>query len=171
MRDPLAPKENMRADMDQQLWPVIIGGVVAALGVIVGWFQSHKKAEIDESTLVLGKWKELVEQHQNDIRALKEEFLAYKKSAEEELEAVRHRLRDVEREFADYRRSSETRMREMEAENVGLRRAIGQTSRSTAVLLGTKKGIDPEDADFVDRIDRAGDNSIRKGKGKDVKGT
>ena len=170
MRDPLAPKENMRADMDQQLWPVIVGGVVAALGVIVGWFQSRKKAEIDESALVLGKWKELVEQHQSDIKTLKEEFLAYKKSAEEELEAVRHRLREVEREFADYRRTSEKRMMEMEAENVGLKRAISQSSRSTAVFLG-KGAAAPEDTDLVDRIDRAGDNSLGKGGGKDAAGT
>ena len=183
MRDPLAPKTDVRPGMDQQLWPVIVGGVVATLGVIVGWFQSHKKAEIDESALVLGKWKELVEQHQSDIKDLKEEFHAYRKNAEDELEAVRHRLREVENEFTEYRRTSEKRMSELENENIGLKRAIIQNSRSTAVQLGrvdssvAKMQTDKDEAhdeinEHLRKLDQAGDNSVpKKGGGKDVKRT
>lgn len=126
------------------------GYVVAALTIIVTWFQSKRKGDIDESALILGKWKELVEQHQSDIRGIREEFTAYKTSALEEISALRTRVREAE----DRSLALEKRVSELETENAGLKRAIAQNSRSAAVILGRSPF-----AEEVDKLDQAGDNS------------
>lgn len=155
--------------MDQGLWPIIIGAVVAVVGTLFGWFTNRQRANVDESALVLGKWKELVETHQTEIKSIKDEFAAYRKHAEEELSAVRQRLLDVEKDFSDYRRSSEKRMQELENENLGLRRMIAQNSKSVAYRIGgLESKVSPEDRDMVEKIDKAGHNRRENG---DDKGT
>ena len=53
-------------------------GFMAVVGTII---YNSRKVQIDESTLVLGQWKNLVDTHQVEIRQLKEEFGIYKRDA------------------------------------------------------------------------------------------
>lgn len=126
-----------------QLLGYLGGPIVAAL---VTWWVAKRKTDVDESALILGKWKELVEQHQTDIRGIRDEFAAYKKSALEEFEAykrtaiaeigdLRTRLGKAEQRIVEQDRE----ILALKEENAGLRRAIAQNSQSTAMLIG-----DPE---------------------------
>lgn len=113
-----------------------IGYALAVITAATVWYRDRRKNDIDESALVLGKWKELVEQHQSDIRAIKEEFAAYKTAATAEFAA--YKAASVA-ENADLRLrlgKAENRITELETENAGLKRAIAQNSQSTAYQLG-----------------------------------
>lgn len=103
------------------------GWVIGALTLFVTFLANRQKGQIDESALVLGKWKELVDQHQAAIKDIRSEFAEYKKTALFELAELRERLAEAEQ-----------RIRELETENAGLKRAIAQNSQSTSMLLGDK---------------------------------
>lgn len=98
--------------------------LVALVSAVVQW----RKGSVDESALVLGKWKELVDAHQSQIEILNSE-----------IKSLRQRLTDAEKEFADYRRATDKRIQELVDENAGLRRAIIQNSRSGATLIEGKE--------------------------------
>lgn len=143
----------------------MVAGIVAVLGWLFGSYQHRSKAKVDESSLILGKWKELVDTHQEDIKYLKEEFAAYRKRADDEIDALRKRLKDVEDEFAAFRKESDKRVRERDQEIVSLKRQLSQISQSTAVQLGRRGGVPkPEDSEAVEKLDRAGHNSNGDGK-------
>lgn len=101
------------------------GWVIGALTLFVTFLANRQKGQIDESALVLGKWKELVDQHQEAIKDIRAEFAEYKKTALFEIAELRERLAEAE-----------VRIRELETENAGLKRAIAQNSHSSAMLLG-----------------------------------
>lgn len=103
------------------------GWVIGALTLFVTFLANRQKGQIDESALVLGKWKELVDQHQQAIKDIREEFAEYKRTALFEIAELRERLAEAEQ-----------RIRELETENAGLKRAIAQNSQSTSMLLGDK---------------------------------
>jgi DNA repair exonuclease SbcCD ATPase subunit len=126
----------------------MIGYGLAAITAVGGVILNRRKHDIDESALVLGKWKELVDQHQSAIKELREEFASYKSEAVKEIADLRQRLR-----------AAENRISELEAENAGLKRAIAQNSQSTATFLGRAL---PEDSEAIKALDRAGHNR-RKG--------
>ncbi|HEX8412459.1 MAG TPA: hypothetical protein VF637_01035 [Sphingomicrobium sp.] len=105
--------------------PTWLGWAIAAAVAIAAILRDKRKGDIDESALVLGKWKELVEQHQSDIRSIKDEFAVYKATAIAEIGDLRARLV-----------KAEARITELETENAGLKRAIAQNSQSTAYQLG-----------------------------------
>ncbi len=135
---------------------VTVGGWVLALLVALVSAVTHwRKGNVDETTMVLGKWKELVDAHQTQIGALTQEITA-----------LRERLVATETAFADYRRVTDKRIRELEDENAGLKRAIVQNSQSAAfVLTRQRKRNDKQDVDTsainerLDTFDKAGDNS------------
>lgn len=101
------------------------GWIIGALTLLVTFLANRRKGQIDESALVLGKWKELVDQHQLAIKDIREEFAEYKRSAMAEIGELRDRLSKAEH-----------RIVELELENAGLKRAIAQNSQSTAQMLG-----------------------------------
>ncbi len=116
--------------------PSWLGYATTALVGLGAYLQSRRKGDIDESAIVLGKWKELVEQHQSDIKVLKEEFATYKTSSTAEFAAYKAA---TVAETADLRErliAAEKRITELETENAGLKRAIAQNSQSTAYQLG-----------------------------------
>lgn len=117
------------------------GYVVAIVTVLVAWLRDRRKGDIDESALVLGKWKELVDQHQAAIKDIREEFAEYKRTAIAEIADLRERLR-----------IAEGRITELEAENAGLKRAIAQNSQSTAYQL-TRRSPEPVAEDGLRRPD------------------
>lgn len=99
-----------------------LGGVLATLiGVFVTGRLQSRKTDVDESAIVLGKWKELVETHERQLA-----------KALAEIDAVRKRVLDLETENTTLKR----RVSELESENAGLKRAIAQNSQSTAFQLG-----------------------------------
>lgn len=128
----------------------IVAIVVAVITAAVQW----RKGSVDESALVLGKWKDLVDAHQSQIGTLNAE-----------IESLRKRLAANEVEFSQYRRETEKRMRSLEDENAGLRRMIAQNSQSAAWAIGNVKRAGTENAadmaDLTARMDEAGHNSDR----------
>lgn len=106
-------------------WGAVSGWVVAIVAPLLVFLATNRKTDVDESAMILGKWKELVEAHEKAIAAVREEFATYRKSALEEIADLRTRLSAAER-----------RIGELETENAGLKRAIAQNSQSTAHLLG-----------------------------------
>jgi len=134
--------------------PAWSGYVVAFLTAVTGIYFNKRKGDIDESTMVLGAWKNLVEQHQTDIKSLKEDFAAYKRASTDEFAAYKA---TAIAEIADLRQrlaKAEGRIGELETENTGLKRAIAQNSQSTAYQLGRNRSDD----EMVDKLDRAGHN-------------
>lgn len=152
--------------------PLVTGAslLVGLLGVLFGWLTSRRKSHVDESALILGKWKELVDTHEGAIKRLTDEFASYRATAREEVEALRKRLKEVEEEFASYRKSTDEHLRKKDDEIRGLKRAIGQNSRSTAFRLGglevhrekaEEARVAKEDQDALDKLNKAGDNSLK----------
>lgn len=101
-----------------------LAGFIAVIGTII---YNRRKVQIDESALVLGKWKELVEAHQTQISTMNAE-----------LESLRKRVREIDNAFSEYRRVTEKRIADLESENAGLKRAIAQNSQSAAYQLGRR---------------------------------
>jgi cell shape-determining protein MreC len=112
--------------VDSSITTGLIGFIGGTITVLFGFWTQRRKSDIDESALVLGKWKELVDQHQQAIKDIREEFSEYKRTALFEIAELRERLAEAE-----------NRIRELETENAGLKRAIAQNSQSTATLLGS----------------------------------
>lgn len=113
-------------------WAGLAGWATAVVGPFLVWLGSRRKADIDESAVILGKWKELVEAHEAAIKRLTEDFHAQRKRWDEENEALRKRVRDLEGEG----RAKDAKIKALEDEVVGLKRAIAQNSQSAAFQLG-----------------------------------
>lgn len=134
--------------------PAWLGYVTTLLVAVGAYLQNRRKGDIDESALVLGKWKELVEQHQSDIRAIKDEFAAYKVASTAEFAAYKASTVTETSDLRTRLSKAENRITELETENAGLKRAIAQNSQSTAYQLGRRAADD----EIVGRLDRAGHN-------------
>lgn len=153
--------------MSRELWLVAGGLLTAFVGAFFGWLASQRKTDVDESAVILAKWKELVERHEAQIERLNKsfddyrdratkEFAAYREVAEREAQALRERLSSAEKRIVELE-TDRTAMRE---ENAQLKRIIAQNSQSNAVYLGPPRDADDEAA--VAALDVAGHNS-RKG--------
>lgn len=93
---------------------VTFGGWIVALLVAVGTAAVQwRKGNIDESAMILGKWKELVDAHQSQITTLTGQIA----------------------ELTERLAVAERRIRELEEENAGLKRAIAQNSQSAVYAL------------------------------------
>jgi len=119
------------------------GWIVAALVAVFTFVSNMRKTDVDQSAIILGKWKELVEQHEKTLATLNRE-----------IDSLRERLVAAESGLV----AANKRITELETENAALKRAIAQNSQSTAVLLKPNRAIDDDAA----KLERAGDN-IRKG--------
>ncbi|HEX8418563.1 MAG TPA: hypothetical protein VF638_00965 [Sphingomonas sp.] len=119
------------------------GWLVGVITLVFAYLRDRRKGDVDESTLILSKWKELVEQHQADIRMLKDEFAIYKQTAIAEIADLRTRLILAEK-----------RITELETENAGLKRAIAQNSQSSAFLLNKSKANEASMQNQITRIDK-----------------
>ncbi len=135
-------------------WGTILGWVVAVIGPILVYVATRRKTDVDESGVILAAWKNLHESHQQDIKSLKEEFAQYKKNAMDELNAYRATATAEISDLRDRLRDAEHRISELEAENAGLKRAIGQNSQSSAMLLGGKPPA-TDQIELLDAIERA----------------
>ncbi len=129
-------------------WAISLGGWLVALFVaFVSGVVQWRKGSVDETALVLGKWKDLVEAHQSSITALHTQIA----SQAEEIADLRKRVIKLEE-----------RERELLDENAGLKRAIAQHSRSTAFQIGKQrtasKDRDERIDDLTARMDQAGGN-------------
>ncbi|MBI0474208.1 hypothetical protein D9601_02360 [Sphingomonas sp. MA1305] len=107
-------------------WGTVAGWVAAAIGPFTVYLTMRRKTDVDESAMILGKWKELVEAHEKAIAAVREEFASYRVTAIAEIADLRTRLS-----------KAEMRITELEVENAGLKRSIAQNSQSTAHMLGS----------------------------------
>lgn len=154
------------AGMARSMTPTeMVGYGLSGATALGAWLYNRRKTDIDESALVLGKWKELVETHQSAIKDIREEFAAYKASAITEITDLRSRLTQTEAGLA----RANKRIGELEAENAGLKRAIAQNSQSTAMMLGRtrQRATDGESRmtgmeDEIAKLDQAGHNSGAK---------
>lgn len=105
-------------------------GLLAVIGTII---YNSRKVAVDESALVLEKWKQFAEMHAADMTRLRAEMDKDRSRLEAELDEVRHELKEVQHEFAQFRKDSENRIRSRDEEIAGLKRTISQISQSTAV--------------------------------------
>lgn len=131
-----------------------------ALSAILGLFAvitQLRKAKVDESALVLGKWKELVETHEAAISRINDEFGRYREQANSELDRLKRAYDDLERKFAEYRAETDEKLRTKDEQITGLLRAIAQNSKSAAHMLTR-----PADA-AVSKTKRPGENDSEKG--------
>lgn len=115
-------------------WP---GYLVAVLTVVVTFLVNWRKGKVDESAVVLGKWKELVDAHEGQIRRLNEEFEAHRQEARTEISRLGDRIAHLERENSQLRQ----KVAQMEDENAGLKRMIAQNSQSTGYLLSNPDAV------------------------------
>lgn len=117
-------------------WSAVLGWAAAVLGPLLMWIASRRKADIDESALILQKWKEIVDAHESAIKRLTEDFERERKRWSDENAALRHRVTEVE-----------TENRALRDEVAGLKRAIAQNSKSTAYQLGGRgrRNSDPSE--------------------------
>lgn len=121
--------------MEPSLLPQTVGGwlgwVIAAATALFTIIAQWRKSRVDESALVLGKWKELVEAHESAIRRLNEDAERDRKRAAEEAHALRRRIAELEEQGKE----KDGRIKALETELEGLKRTIIQNSKSTAQVL------------------------------------
>lgn len=112
--------------------PTTAYGWIAFVLLGIGtFFLNFRKGKVDESALVLGKWKELVDAHEAQIKRLNEDFEAHRDEARKEIARLGLRIADLERENSALKQ----RLAQLEDENAGLKRTIIQNSQSTGVML------------------------------------
>lgn len=105
----------------------LLGYAIAALTILVSWLTNRRKSDVDESALVLAKWKELVEQHERTLATLNSD-----------INSLRLRLDTAERtisELQEQSRKERARIAELEEENKGLKANFRQTSQSSLRVL------------------------------------
>ena len=156
----LASRESSKSKMNENLSGALIGSSIGLSTIFFTWLKDRRRGNIDESTLVLGKWKDLVEQHRldteqhrHDILAIRDEFNAYRVASAHEKLALTNELTVVRDRLV----KAESRIGELENENVGLKRLIAQNSQSTAVRFARNEGK-AEDIEYARRIDLADKN-------------
>lgn len=127
---------------DSGLTWVTVGGWVVA--IVLGAFTAitqFRKSRVDESALILGSWKEMVEAHKAMVN-----------QHDAELKELREYLR-VEREDNEKLR---TRVHELEDQVAGLRRNIAQLGQSTAIQLGDPFAATPAVGAAMKRMEERG---------------
>lgn len=113
---------------------VTVGGwLVAILVAIFTFIAQWRKGGVEETAVVLTKWKELVEAHESQIRGLHGEITELRALAKERME----RIEALERERADDRKRIEALEKE---------------------LKGTKDNLKQQAASFAEQLKRLGHN-------------
>lgn len=115
-------------------WPGVLGWVAAFVAPLLVWLASRRKSDIDESAMILGKWKELVEAHEAAIKRLTEEFARERTRWQGENDRLQKRVDELEAEG----RAKDVKIKGLEDEVTGLKRAIAQNSQSAAFHLGAQ---------------------------------
>lgn len=115
---------------------VTVGGwVVAILIALFTFIAQWRRGGVDETAVVLGKWKELVEAHESQITSLRTRI--------NELEA---KVRDLE----EHGRDREARIDELEAKN----------RRLTKTLEGERRQMQQQSESFKAQLQRLGHNNV-----------
>jgi chromosome segregation ATPase len=124
-------------------WGAVSGWIAAAVGPTLVFLSTRRKTDVDESAMILGKWKELVDAHEAAIKRLTEEFDRERKRWTEDTVRLTHRIAELETEG----RQKDIKIKGLEDEVSGLKRAIAQNSKSTAHFLGRdgRRNYSPED--------------------------
>lgn len=106
-------------------WSALLGWATAVVGPIFVFLTTRRKTDVDESAVILGKWKELVEAHETAIKRLTEDFARERTRWQSENDRLQHRVTELETENA-----------RLKDDITGLKRAIAQNSQSAAFQLG-----------------------------------
>lgn len=115
-------------------WPgYLFGAATILLAFLVNW----RKGKVDESAVILGKWKDLVDAHEAQIKRLNEDFDSHRAQATSEIADLRQRLQSAELRITEM----EAQAREKDKYIVGLEAQIRQNSQSTAHLLGRPEAL------------------------------
>lgn len=146
-------------------WP---GYLIGALTVVITLVISWRKGKIDESALILGRWKDMVDQHAEDIKDLREEL----RKERDQNATLREQLRSALTEADELRE----RLRKAEDKINGLERKIIQLGRSALNnIVPPDPGAEPSDSEAMKALGRldamANDRSgpTHKAKRKDPK--
>lgn len=115
-------------------WGAVSGWAVGLVAPILVYLATRRKSDIDESQVILGKWKELVEAHEASIKRLNEDFDRERRRSASENDRLMARVSELETKVSD----QATEIEALKAENAGLKRAIAQNSQSAAYELGTR---------------------------------
>lgn len=112
------------------------GYAIAALTILFTWLREQgrqevdgKKVEIDEAGVVIGGWKSLYEAQQSQLTALAGRVATAEKR-------IAELVQQHAEEIAIMKTQHESAIRERDRRIEGLRRQIGQNSKSTAQMLG-----------------------------------
>lgn len=117
----------------------LAGLIIGVLGILLPYLVNLRKGKVDESAVLLGEWRQMVDQHARDITELRDEL----RKERQENSALRKSLNDAHDKIAGLqdqinvikqRHVSEIAAKDNEIE--GLRRQIIQNSKSSAQLLG-----------------------------------
>ncbi len=134
------------------------GWILALVVAVLAWVQNKRKTDVDESAIILTKWKEMVEAHERRVSILTSE-----------VDGLRDRLVKAEARITDLEEIGRAKDRTI----AGLEATIRQNSQSTAFQLKRatdRAGVSDERQDANDdrslhiedalaRMDRAGGNS------------
>lgn len=116
-------------------WTGWIGGTLIALFTIVTtYLVNRRKVRVDESALVLTKWKELYDAHEKRIATYEKRIEGYERRIEAltgEITLLRDRLSTAE----DRILALEHTIIEKDKYIAGLEAQIGQITQSSAVIL------------------------------------
>ncbi len=140
---------------------------IAAFTAVGAWWFNRRKTDIDESALVLGKWKELVDTHEARLRDMDSTFSEYRRSTTLEINGLRERITTLEanaKTDAAIIREQQKEIEQERREKAGLQRQLSQISQSTAVQISRLRE-DPGIDDATAKLDRAGHNLRGTGSG------
>lgn len=126
---------------------------------ILNW----RKGKVDESTKILGEWRKLYDAHEARIAVYEKRIDAHERRIEaltKENTSLQSRLRGAEERILHL----EEVVIEKDKRIAGLEATIRQNSQSVAYQIGRQSGVSSEeDADAVEKLNRAGDNSLGRG--------
>jgi hypothetical protein len=110
------------------------GWIVSGLTILGTFIYNSRRVEVDESAMVLGKWKELVEAHQSQIGSLKAEIAE-----------LRERLMKTEARIRELEEINSSQKIAYEQQIAGLQRQIAQNSRAAVHALHKTNGAPGKD--------------------------
>lgn len=83
------------------------GFVIALGGIVFPFAVAWRRGKVDESAAILGRWKEMVDQHAEDIKALRDELRIERNDnaiLREELSEARRKIVELEDQVTGLRR-------------------------------------------------------------------
>lgn len=116
------------------LFAAIGGWVVALLIALFTFIAQWRKGGVDETAVVLGKWKELVEAHQTQLASLKDEIVELRARVAD-LEDSNEQLEKTAKKLAKDVEERDARIAKLERDLEGEKRNLQQQANSFAEQL------------------------------------